>query len=257
MRYLGLLMLLLLITSCATTQTNSQADEKELAKIYLDMGLVYLRRGELALAQERLEKSLSIRPKDPDALHYIAEVYNRLGKIPEAEKNYRKALELKPQDPNLLNNFAAFLCSQTHYDEAERIFLKVASNPAYTTPYLAYENAGRCVLRQGKKEKAEGYFVKALRAQPKLPNSLFHMAELQFDQENHFKARAYLERYLEVGGKSPDVLLLGYQIEKSLGDDQMAAKYANQLITEYRDAEQTERLRALEHDASRAQSLKE
>lgn len=263
MRQLGVVVLLLFLVGCAsqpaetTSHQPTEEDQQELAKIYLDMGLAYLRRGEIRRAQERLEKAYAIQPEDVNIVHYLAEVYNRLGKTAEAEVHYRKALELTPEDPNLLNNFAALLCSQGSYVEAEEIFIKVAENPTYTTPYVSYENAGRCALRNGEKGKAEGYFSRALRMQPKLALSLYHMADLQYDKGEHFRARAFLERYLEVGAASAEVLLLGYKIEKELGDDQMASSYAEQLVKNFRDSEQTAELRELERAASREQDLTE
>ncbi len=256
MKYLGVLACVMFLAGCAMTSTsptasqNTAADQEELAKIYADMGLAYFRRGELKHAQERLEKSLSIKSDAPDTLHYLAEIYHQLGRTAEAEELYRKAVALTPNSPNLLNNFAAFLCAQQQYEEADQIFAKVINDPTYTTPYIASENAGRCALRQGDKEKAEAYFVEALRLQPTLPRSLFHMAELQYGKGNYFKARAFFERFLAVGAKTPEVLLLGYKIEKQLGDEQMAKTYSDPLIREYRDSPETEQLREMEKAAS-------
>ena len=256
MRHLGILILLLCLSACATTTTSNsapkktQADQDELAKIYADMGLAYLRRGELEHAQERLEKSLSIKPKDADTMHYLAEIYHRFGRDAEAAKLYRNSIKLKPDEPNLLNNYAAFLCSQAQFDEADHIFSRVINDPTYGTPFVAYENAGRCALRKGDLVKAEAYFIEALRAQPSLARSLFHMAELQFEKEKFFKARAFFERFLAVGAKTPEVLLLGYKIEKKLGDNDMAKIYSDPLIREYRDSPETQKLREMEEMAS-------
>lgn len=250
---LGMLFLLML-AGCASQMGSSKeqaAHDHELAKIYTDMGLAYFRRGELDRAQERLEKAVELNDQDPATVQYLGEVLSRLGKPKEAEKHYRNALKLTPDEPNLQNNFAAFLCSQGNYDEAEVLFDKVIANPTYATPYAALENAGRCIMRKGDKVKAEEYFAKALRLQPKLPNSLFHMAELQYDRANHMKARAFFERYLEVGAESAEVLFLGYKIEKQLGDADMARQYADKLVKGYRDSEQTERMREMERDAQK------
>ena len=248
MKYLGITCaLLVFLLGCASqpVSTNTKEEDQELAKIYKDMGIAYLRRGEVERAQERLEKSFSIDEADSDVLYLLAEVYSRLGRTADAEAYFRKAMALKPNDPNLLNNFAVFLCSQKKYSESEEIFIRVVNNPTYSTPYLALENAGRCVLRNNENDKAEQYFSNALRMQAKLPNALFYMSELQYIKGEYFKARAFFERYLEVGAESPQMLLLGYQIEMKLGDEQMAAKYADRLVTQYRDSEQTEILRKL------------
>lgn len=251
----SLCLLLIFLSGCAIQPSTTVTPENdlELAEIYKNMGIAYLRRGEVERAQERLEKSVSINAEDSDVLYLLAEVYSRLGRTAEAEEYFRKAMILKPDDPNLLNNFAVFLCSQQKYEEAEEIFIRVADHPSYATPYLALENAGRCVLRNNEKDKAETYFSKALRMQPKLPNALFYMAELKYTKGKYLKARAFLERYLEVGAEGPQVLLLGYQIEMKLGDENVAADYADRLVKQYRDSEQTALLRAMQQSESSEQ----
>ena len=250
MRSVWIILVTLILASCASSPTTeSTSDEgQELATTYKNMGIAYMRRGEIERAQERLEKSHSLNENDPDTVHLLAEVYHRLGNTEQAALFYEQALALQPNDPNFLNNYAGFLCTQQRYDEAEQIFIDIASRPNYDTPHFAYENAGRCVLRQDAQDKAEDYFSKALRIQPKLPISLFHMAELKFAKGEYFKARAYFERYLEVGQETPALLLLGYQIEKQLGADEMAAQYAEKLVKHYRDSEQTATLRAMQED---------
>ncbi len=220
--------------------------DQELARIYADIGLGYLKRGEYERAQERLEKAVKLDPNLPRAHHYVAEVYKQLGKEEQADFHFRRAIELKPNDPNLQNNFAVFLCSRNRLGEAESLFLNAAQNSNYATPYLAYENAGRCALREPDKEKAESYFERALEYQPKLPHSLSQMARLQSDKGEYLKARAYLERYFDVAAPTAELVWLGIRIEEQLGDRAMVANYGDILKKRFAHSHEAELLRTME-----------
>lgn len=238
MRCMAIAMLLLLtLTGCAAPGSKAK-NGQDLAAIYADMALGHMQRQppDYVRAKEKLEKALEADPKLVRAHHYAAELYARTEDYEKAEYHFRHALELAPHDPNLKNNFGAFLCARHRYPEAETQFLAAIDDPAYTTPHLAYENLARCALQIPNVAKAERYFSEALQLQPNLPASLFHMAQLQYDKHEYFKARAFLERYLSVGAATPQVLLLAVRIERALGDSAMVGRYAQELRSNFPDS---------------------
>jgi type IV pilus assembly protein PilF len=216
------------------------------------MGLSYLRRGELDRAMERLQKAESMDPDAPGLKHYFGELYSRLDQPEKAEEYFRDGIEADPDDSGLRNNFAVFLCSRERWQEAETHFMAAAGNPAYATPHVAYENAARCAMRQPDARKAEKYFREALSLQPRLPNSLRAMAELQFDKREFLSARAYLQRYFEVAAKTAHTLWLGVRIERQLGDEAQARKYGEQLLDDYPRSREAELFASLLDNAGLA-----
>ena len=250
MKHTWIVFVVCLVVGCASRpDVPETADAEELAGIYTEMGLAYLKRGQYERARGRLEKALALVPDSAAALHYVAEVYSRLGEPENAEANFRKALQLTPADPNLQNNFAVFLCAHNKLEEADQFFNKAMINPEYVSPYVAAENAGRCALKSGDKITAERYFRKALKEQPKTASALYHMAVIQFDKKEFFKARAYIERYQEVGPQTAEMLWLGIQIEKELGDSQMVANYSELLKQGFRNSPEAEKLYHMEKEA--------
>jgi type IV pilus assembly protein PilF len=234
-----------MLGGCAS---SSPEEKQDLAAIYTDIGLSYLQRGDYPRAKEKLQRALEVDPKSARAHHYIAELYNRTEDYEKAELHFRLALESSPDDPNLRNNLGAFYCDRGRFDDAEPQFLAAIKDPAYTTPQLAFENLGRCALRKPDKAKAERYFTEALRRQPDLPYSLFEMAQIYFDRGEGMKARAFLERYFSVAAEGPEVLWLGVQIERALGDDDMAQQYGDKLRTRFPDAAETAKLTQMQQD---------
>ena len=217
---------------------NAKTDEAELARIYADIGLGYFKRGRLDTAREKLLKSLELDPKQARAHIVLAQLYTSTEDFQKAEEHYLTALKLQGNDPHLQNNFGVFLCSRNRYQEAEQYFLKAARHPQYRTPQLAYENAGRCAMRVPDLTKAKQYFLTALRIDPKLPKSLYRMAIISFDTGEFLSARAYIQRYFEVGAESPEILWMAIRIEQRLGDRETARQYEERLVKRFGDTEE-------------------
>ena len=219
-----------ILAGCVSTGSDMpQSHPRDAAKLNAEMGLQYMEQGDDELAMEKLQHALKLDPHSADANHYIALLDVKLGKSKEAEEHFRAALDGTPNDPNLLNNYGLFLCRQRHLDEAQEKFLAAAKQPFYRTPEVAYNNAGVCAMEVPDLAKAEEYFRAALRLNPKMPDALYEMAVLSFKQQQYLHARAFLQRYMESAGASPQVLLLAARVERKLGDETSAAKFARQL----------------------------
>ena len=228
----------------AACTAHKKIDSHYAADINAQLGLAYMQQGENERAMEKLRYALSIDPNLATANHYIAELYQRIGQDQEAEKHYRKALAATPTEPMLLNNFGVFLCKQHRLAEAENLFLTAAKQPFYKTPEVAYGNAAVCALEMPDPVKAEEYLRAALRLNPQMPESLYALSELKFNQQDYLSARAFLQRYFDVASASPQSLWLGVRIERKLGDESAAQQYAAQLRQRFPSAHETELLQA-------------
>ncbi len=227
---LSVLCSLVLLQGCAQSPLHP-SDEDKAAKIYSDLGLAYLKQGNLDLALMKLERSLELDSNQPEAHHYIAEVYRQQDEIELAEEHYAEAVKLAPKDPMLLNNYGAFLCSQSRFDDAVKNFLQAASAKRYRTPELAYENVGLCAMRTKNYVTAEEYFRKALGMNSKLPKSLYQMAQINFDKKEFLRSRAFLQRFHDLSLPTEQSLKLGIQVETALGDEAAKAEFVNKLTT--------------------------
>jgi len=172
------------------------------------------------------------------AHHYIAEVYQQTGEYDLAGEHFERAIKLDPKDPLLQNNYGVFLCDQKRYKEAEQRFLKIASLQSYKRPDEAYENAGLCALRIPDPVKAEKYFRRALQINSKLPNSLYQMSQLSFDEHQYLEARAFLQRYFSIAEYTPQSLWLGIRIEQAQGDKEVADRYTRTLLEKFPDSDE-------------------
>jgi type IV pilus assembly protein PilF len=238
----GLVVLVIFLGGCASSQQFGKPDAEKASDINLELGVEHLRKGNLQQAKEKIDRALEQNPRSGRAHLVAGMLYNRLGEERQAESHYERAISLSPKDPEFKNNYAVYLCQQKKFERGQKLALEAAADPLYKTREVAFLNAGNCALGSGDMKVAEEDYRKALTVQPRFGEALFQMAELEYRQTEYMSARAFLERYLEVGRTSPATLWLGVRIERGLGNQAQAQHYAQRLKTEYPSAAQTKEL---------------
>ena len=235
-----LLIASVLITACGgeerVRRAKSETDLKSASELNVQLGVGYLKREQYEVAQEKLYKAIEQDPNNVEAYTTIAVLMMKLNQMSEAENYYLEAIDIKEKDPVLRNSYGTYLCKVGRIDEALEEFQLAYTNPFYDTPYLAYSNAGTCMLQAGDYKKAEVYLRKALRKQPKLPGALFSMADLGVKTQKYLMARAYSQRYHAVAKPSADSLWIQVQAERALGATKHYRKYAKQILNDFPDS---------------------
>ena len=100
----------------------------------------------------------------------------------------------------------------------------------------------------GDLEQAERYLRQALASQVDYPETYAQLAGVLHDRGNNLQARAFVGRFLAVAPATPDMLLLGHNIEVALKDEGAATAFRERLTKEFPNSEQA---RAVEDLASR------
>ncbi len=225
------------------SQSTRQYNHSEIALINLKLGISYMQEGQYEKALEKLNRAREAKPDYPPTYNALGVLYQTLGVDDVAEDNFKMAIKLNPKDSSALNNYGLFLCQSQRFEEADEIFLRAVNNPLYTTPELAYNNAGTCALNNGKIELAEHYFKEALKRDPGIGPTLIQISELSYGQGNYMPARGYLNRYLESNRHSAKSLWLGIRIERELGDKDAVSSYALLLRNQFTESKEAELLR--------------
>jgi type IV pilus assembly protein PilF len=233
--------------ACATVPDNQPdvppgGTANQLASVNTQLGLGYLRNGQLDLAWERLNTALQADPDYATAHNGIALVYDRLNEPDKAEEHFKRAIALNPSDSAAQTNYGAFLCQHGRMEEGEKYFMQAVANPLYNKPAMAYTNAGTCKLQADDRDGAEAYFRAALRADPRFPVALLNMAQISFDGGEYLAARAYMQRFEEVSSHNSRSLWLGIRIEERLGDKDAVSSFAMLLKATYPDSRETQLL---------------
>lgn len=230
----------LLVAGCSTAPVQDSArGTAAVVGNYVELGIAYMKQGQYDVALKRLQRALAIDGTSPDAHNAMALLRQQLEQPELAEEHFRKAIGHDPDFAAAHNNYGQFLCRRGRFEEAEREFNLAAENPLNKNRDTAYTNAGLCMELNEDPAAAEGYYRQALRQNPKQPVALLAMARLSFDNGRYLPARAYLQRYAEVGSPTPESLWLGYRVETRLGARDAAASYALALRGRFPDAEET------------------
>lgn len=228
--------------------TDDQIKARQIAEVNTQLGIEYMRKDRNDLALEKFERALEADPSFASAPGYAALLYERLDRVADAETAYEKALSLEPDNGSIRNNYAQYLCRRNRFQEAEDNFRQVIANKLYATPEIGMVNAGLCARLEPDLIKAEGYFRDALAANPNFAVALHELAKLAYVRNEYLQARAYLQRYFQVAGYSPQSLWLGVRVERALNDQTEVSRYAYLLKSRYPDSRETQLLNESQPD---------
>lgn len=232
--------------SGSTSQTTATpASPEEAAQYNLQLGIGYLRQGNLQAAREKLERAVEQQPGLATAHAALGVVFERLEDPAGAERHFRRAVELDGRDPDNLNALAVFTCNQKQKpEEALRLFDRAIAIPLSVRSAnrtMLYTNAGTCAKRVDL-GRSEAYLRGALGQDPRFPDALLQLADVMLEQGNPLQARGFLERYLDGSPATPGSLLLGFRIEQALQDPGAARDYRDRLQREFPGSPETRAL---------------
>ncbi len=248
-RLLPALMAAGLLAACASTPSTpppggglDRVSPVRGAEINTRLGFGYLERGQLQIAMEKLQLALQHDPNHVPAHVALGIIYEQIGDDQMASRHFRQASRLAPGDGGTQNSFAVFLCRQGQFAEAERHFMAAVRDPFYSTPAVAWTNAGACARRSGDLDLAERHLRRALDLDAHFPDALFHLADIFYQQGDPFRARAFLQRFESAANPEPGALLLGYMIESRLNNRDDANQYASRLERQFPDSPEVREL---------------
>lgn len=244
----------LVSAGCTTTTTGSSGNEREsspheAATYNAQLAIAYMRQGNLAMAQEKIDRALNQDANNASVQTAAGLLYERLGDDRKAESHYAAAMRIKPDASDVLNYYGVFLCRNGRAKDGEKLILKAAHNPVYRTPEMAYTNAGLCMRNAGKLDEAEKHFQQALALKPKFGDALLQLADLTFERGRMSDAQVLVQRYLGSQPANAQILWIGVRVERTLGNHAAADAYAKRLKNEFPKTEQTRALLASERQS--------
>lgn len=236
---LSVLIVTVLLVGCASQQQQEKdgKDLKARARAHTDLGAIYLRDRKLEIALEEFTIATKIDPSFGLAYNGLGLVHSALGQDDLAELNFKRAIQIEPNNSESHNNYGGFLCARNRIDESVKEFMAAVSNPLYTTPAMAYTNAGICALRKQDTANAENYFKQALQIEPLMHAAAYQLASIQFKRNDVSGAKVTLQNAM-LSQPGPELLWLSIQIARVQGNHDDEASYALQLRRQFPDSEQ-------------------
>lgn len=250
--------LLIVLAGCASNQPTGggagarSAEANLSARLHTELGAGYFARGQHAVALQELRIALAANAAYAPAYSILGLVHADLREDLQAETHFKRSLELSPNYSEAHNNFGLFLCRRGRAEEALLRFESALSNPLYETPEKALANAGSCTLETGDLNRAELYFIRALKRVPNQSAALLGMAEVHQRLGRWLAARSVLRQFSgqfsELGNMGPQALWLGVRAERQLGDREAEANYGSLLRRRYPESMQAQWLISGQYD---------
>ena len=236
-----------LICGCAS-QKRAEKKKEDASTYNTQLGIAYLRQGDIPLAKDKLDRALKENPENPEVHSARAMLFDRMNDHKEADSEYQTALHLAPNDPDVSNNYAVYLCQTGRTDDGVKRFEVVAHNALYRTPWVAYTNAGVCLRGAKRNADAAKNFKQALSLRPNFSEATYQLADLYFTDGNLTDARTQVDTYLGAFEETPDLLLLAVRIARAQNDRVATVLYSRKLRLDFPSSAQAKALADLEHN---------
>jgi tetratricopeptide (TPR) repeat protein len=190
------------------------------AKIYTELGLIYIAQKRLELAQLVLAKAAELDAKDPAVYNAFAVLALRQGKAQEAFDRFDQAVSLDPSYLDARFNKAAVLLDAGDYPRAKvELTTIVEKRPDDYAAYVALGVAQRGLKDFPEAKKTWDHVIKeAPKRSTQRADAMFDVAILASDYMNDAAgAKAALDRYLQEAPISHAKRQIAEEKRKELG----------------------------------------
>lgn len=195
-----------------TAYAEATSRARRHAGILTGWGAVALKRGDVEVAQGRLDRAREVAGSAPlpERWYWAQSLIRALQHaFEDAEATLREGVERYPGSPILRNNLAALLESMGNVEEAEGI-LRQAVTDGLMLPQLS-KNLGDLLYRSGRYDDAWDAYQRATKLDPNLGDDVyFKMGNIAYRRMDHAKASAMWQRALEL---NPDHRLARTNLE--------------------------------------------
>lgn len=208
---------LLFLFSChsVTVQDNLRQEKKRQAALSnIQLGIQYLQQNDKPRAKRKLLKAMRLAPNSAKVHAAWAFYWETTGNRQLAQSYYQKALALSPKSGAELSNYAAFLCREKKYKEAEQYFLQAFKDVHYVNLASAYENAGICAERYKDYKKATAYLTKALLEDASRTQALYVLLQIEMKFNQIKEAKRDVHRYQDLVQKDVQLQKLALMVEQ-------------------------------------------
>lgn len=197
------------LVGCVSKQTpHSLSSQQAKAHARIALAVGYLKQGNFDKARANIDKAVEHAPSYFHTQLTQAHYFELVGEVDKAKQLYQDAIADHPNNGDVLNNYAAFLCKQQNYLQADKYFNQAIAQPQYTHLADSYENAGLCALKAQQLSSATYYLERALDYRPNSEKSLLQLTQIHLSQQSCFQAQSLLTRYQQLYGATSSALAL-------------------------------------------------
>jgi serine/threonine-protein kinase len=169
---------------------------------YCNLGLALVRRGRPDEALDACRKAQQLQPESPVAFCNAAYAFLEKGLLDDAFAACRKALELDPNYAEAYCTKGSIYQSRGQLDDALTAYQKaIQLKPALSEPY---NNIGSILWRKGQPEEALPHFRRAVELEPTYANAYFNLGRNLSDLGRQDEAIPVYQKAIELNPKDGD-----------------------------------------------------
>ncbi len=188
MRLSLLLLLQILVISCASNPKNFISPEHKRAEIYYNQGTHELVKEQYTLALKHLLEANTLKPDDSRIQNNLGMAYYFKKRPERAIKYLKSSISLDPKNTDARLNLATVYLNLGNYSEAKTQFNLVLDDLTYTAQFRTYYNLGLLYLKQNKPSEALNYFKQSINENANYCPAHFQVGNLYFKNGKYAQA---------------------------------------------------------------------
>lgn len=217
-------------TDAADLATDSdETPVRKRARLRLELAVNYFDQGQTKVALDEVKQALVQDPSYAEAHNLRGLIYLRLNDYPLAEASFKQSLSLSPRDGNALHNYGWLMCQQARYADAGVAFSQALTSPIYQGRSKTFMAQGLCEERAGKMADAERSLARSYELDPGNPVTGFNLANLLFRRGELVRSQFYIRRLNNGEFANSESLWLGIKIERKLDNRDAMRQLIEQL----------------------------
>ena len=208
---------------------SDEPETRKRARLRLELAVAYFDKGQTTDALDHLKQSIAADPNLFEAYNLRGLIYMRLGDIPIAEESFRRALSLNPKAASVQHNYGWLLCQQARLTEAVQLFGSALANPNYGDRAKTWMAQGLCQQKYGKNADAEASFIRSYELDAGNPITAYNLSLLLFQRAEFVRSQFYVRRLNNSELANAESLWLGIKVERRLDNRDATLQLGAQL----------------------------
>ena len=247
LRLILLLLVTLFVSGCITTGVDKPKkwDKAERAELHTQMGINYYEKGQIDIARDEFRLALKIDQNSARANLAMGHLQVRLGDLKQARIYFTRAVKNDGDNISAINDYGFFLCKTGDIPAGLTQLNKSLIHPLNQVQFLTLYGIGECHRIAGDIDAAISNYEKAVQLQPLMRRAILELAKINFELNENFKTRGYLERFFQNNYFTEESLFLAVKNELLLNKPDIAGVYAKQLRASFPSSQLIPQLRSL------------
>ncbi len=164
-------------------------------RTYEKLGRFYLDTGDAANARDVLEHGRQLPGASEPIYLNLVKAYKNLNQFPEALRTAEQGLLLMPDSANLYTARGIALAAAGQLEKAADAYRAAMARASGAPEPVA--NLGLVLLQLGRQDEARACFKQALEIQPRFPDALVALGQLELDAAHPQSAAQYIVPYFQ------------------------------------------------------------